>query len=105
MKPSGTYKLFHRRSNATRADDPIDEYAPGESRARRIVDSLRAELSTGDASDLRIRQIFDVPQPIYRLEYDLAGLNAQRVTLLDRDSLEDLLETEAVRNALPEDLA
>ena len=46
-----------------------------------------------------------MPQPIYRLEYDLAGLNAQRVTLLDRDSLEDLLETEAVRNALPEDLA
>ena len=104
MKPSGTYKLFHRRSSAINADDPIEEYAPGESRVRRIVDSLRAELSTGDASDLRIRQILDVPQPIYRLEYDLAGLNAQRVTLLDRDSLEDLLETDAVRNALPEDL-
>ena len=98
MRPPGSYKLAHRGASVP---DAIDRLAPSEGRVRRIVDSLRAELSAGDARGLRIRQIFDDPREIFRLEYEITTMNAQRTTLLDRDALDDLLENEAVRAALP----
>jgi len=101
MKPHGTYKLHHRSGSLP---DPIEEFAPGEGRVRRVVDSLRAQLSTGDAQHPRIRQIFNDSREIFRLEYQLNDGNVQRTTLLDRDALEDLLESDAVRNALAVDL-
>ena len=97
MQPPGSFKIAHRR---TSTPDVLDQLAPGEARVRRIVDSLRAQLSGGDAQDLRIRQIFDDPREIFRLEYAISGANAQRTTLLDRDTLDELLDTDAVRAAL-----
>ena len=97
MQPPGSFKIAHRR---TSTPDVMDRLAPGEARVRRIVDSLRAQLSAGEARDLRIRQIFDDPREIFRLEYALSGVNAQRTTLLDRDTLDELLDTDAVRAAL-----
>ena len=97
MQPPGSFKIARRR---TAPPDMLDRLAPGEARARRIVDSLRAQLNAGDAQDLRIRQIFNDPREIFRLEYAIAGANAQRTTLLDRDALDELLDTDAVRAAL-----
>lgn len=101
MKPHGTYKLTHRVGSIP---DPIERFAPSEARLRRIVESLRMELSAGEAQHLRIRQIFHDPREIFRLEYELTDLNLQRTTLLDRDALEDLLETDEVRAAFGTDL-
>ena len=98
MKPPGTYKIARRASSG--GSDLMDQLAPGESRVRRTLDSLKEQISQAEATNLRIRQIFQNPREIFRVELDLPGVNGQRTTLLDRDALEDLLETEAVRNAL-----
>jgi len=67
-------------------------------RSDRIVDSLRAQILEGDADQsLRIRQIFDDPKAIYRIEIQRPDQNYQRTTLLDRDALEDLLATDGIR--------
>ena len=78
----------------------MDQLAPGESRVRRTLDSLREQISQAQATNLRIRQIFQNPREIFRVDLDLPDLHCQRTTLLDRDALEDLLETKAVRDAL-----
>ena len=96
MKPPGSFKLA-RRCNA--APSLLDEIAPGEGRARRIVDSLREQIAEGGTSNLRIRKIFENPREIFRVEIHLPEMNYQRTTLLDRDALEDLLETMEVREA------
>lgn len=98
MKPPGTYRLIGRarRSGGARPGP----HALVATRADRIVDSLRLQIleeeEEGDRS-LRIRQIFEEPQEIYRIEIERPAYRYQRTTLLDRDALEDLLATEDVR--------
>ncbi len=67
-------------------------------RSGRIVDSLRTQILEGDAEQsLRIRQIFDDPKEIYRVEIQRPEQGYLRTTLLDRDALEDLLATDDIR--------
>lgn len=67
-------------------------------RSDRIVDSLRVQILEGDEDQsLRIRQIFDNPREIFRVEIDRPDQGYLRTTLLDRDALEELLSTDDVR--------
>lgn len=92
MKTHGTYKLTHR----TRAIEPVFFDPLG--RYQRIVDSLRHQiLSGGPEQCLRIRQVFTNPREIFRIEIREPELHYSRTTLLDRDALEDLLESEEIR--------
>jgi hypothetical protein len=93
MKPHGTYKLTHReRASETTFFDPLG-------RCQRIVDSLRHQiLSGGPQQCLRIRQVFTNPREIFRVEISEPDLHYNRTTLLDRDALEDLLESEEIRD-------
>ena len=96
MKPPGTYKLSYR----TRASRPawLDPLGAGLGRCQRIVDSLRSQiLEGGPEQSLRIRQVFATPREIFRIEISEPSLSFQRTTLLDRDALEELLETDGVR--------
>jgi hypothetical protein len=96
MKPHGTYKLTHRARAA--APSWIDPLGLGLGRCQRIVDSLRSQiLDGGPGQSLRIRQVFASPREIFRVEICEPSLSCQRITLLDRDALEDLLETDGVR--------
>jgi hypothetical protein len=110
MKPHGTYKIAYRR--AGNGDSPsrhparrevgydplLDPILAGGPRLQRILESLREEIIEGGGGrNLRIRQVFREPREIYRLELALPELGYQRTTLLDRDALEELLETEEVR--------
>jgi hypothetical protein len=116
MKPRGTYKLVHKglanrdlgngdlvagRSLVNRGralDGLLDPLARSEMRCRRILRSLRDEIiGCGGGDALRIRQVFQTPREIYRLELELPELGYQRTTLLDRDALEELLEADEVR--------
>jgi hypothetical protein len=120
MKPRGTYKLRYQRRTATSAalcdevllpprgvhagasagaDDFLARLARSERRSRRILDSLRSEIVAG-GGQLRIRQVFDTPREIYRIELELPDLGYVRTTLLDRDALEALLEEEEVQRAV-----
>ena len=95
MRPRGTFKIANRGSAFDALLDPI---ARSEMRAQRILRSLRDEIVDGGAAgSLRIRQVFQTPREIYRLELELPELGYQRTTLLDRDALEELLAADEVR--------
>jgi hypothetical protein len=109
MKPHGSYKIARRRSmigsdsrQAPASDgagyDPLlDPVLESPARLQRLLDSLRSEIIEGGSSaNIRVRQIFREPREIYRLELELPELGYQRTTLLDRDALEELLESDAV---------
>ena len=96
MKPHGTYKLSYRNRVSDEQEFAMSCLNLG--REQRIVDSLRLQiLDGGPDQSLRLRQIFSTPREIYRLEIREPEVGYSRVTLLDEDALEDLLETEAVR--------
>jgi hypothetical protein len=121
MKPRGTYKLRYQRRGAAAsalpeepllpprgvhagaaaagADDFLARLARSERRSRRILDSLRSEIVAG-GGQLRIRQVFETPREIYRIELELPDLGYLRTTLLDREALESLLEEEGVQEAV-----
>ena len=82
-------------------DAYLGSVAHGGRRVQRILESLRNEIvEGGGGQSLRIRQVFRAPREIYRLEFELPELGYQRMTLLDRDALEELLEADDVRAAV-----
>ncbi|HIF92095.1 MAG: hypothetical protein ABGX04_16505 [Myxococcales bacterium] len=103
MRPPGTFKLLgNARRNAPDAMDPL---ALSGDRSDRIVNSLRTQILEGDAEQsLRIRQIFDNPREIFRVEIQRPDQGYQRTTLLDRDALEDLLATDDIRERVTDQL-
>jgi hypothetical protein len=103
MKPPGTFKLLgHARRSTLNAMDP---HVLCDDRSNRIVNSLRTQILEGDGEQsLRIRQIFDDPKEIYRVEIERPDQGYQRTTLLDRDALEDLLATDDVRDRVIDQL-
>ncbi len=65
---------------------------------QRIIESLRDQILQGDGPDtLRVRKILSEPREVYRVEIELPELGYQRVTLLERDILEELLAYDDVR--------
>jgi hypothetical protein len=96
MKPPGTFKLLGRARRS--APDPMDPISLCDDRGERIVNSLRNQILGGDAGQsLRIRQIFDDPKEVFRVEIECPDQGYQRTTLLDRDALEELLATDDIR--------
>ena len=96
MKIRGTYKI----SNRGRSVGAYPDLLRSEIRSQRILESLRSEIVGGGGSSLRIRQVFESPREIFRLELELPEYCYQRTTLLDRDALEELLEADDVRQAV-----
>ncbi len=96
MKMHGNYKLRYR--SEPNESSYLDPFGFGPARAQRVVDSLRCQiLQGGPDQSVKIRQIFWTPREIFRIEIREAGANYHRTTLIDRDALEDLLETADVR--------
>lgn len=103
MRPPGTFKLLG--SARRRSFDAMDPLALCDDRCDRIVDSLRTQILEGEADQsLRIRQVFDAPKAIYRIEIECPDRSYQRTTLLDRDALEDLLATDEIRDRVLDQL-
>lgn len=103
MKVRGAYKLGNRARTVGAAY--LDPIAHSELRSQRILESLRSEIVGGAGSSLRIRQVFESPREIFRLELELPEYCYQRTTLLDRDALEELLEADDVRQAVRTSIA
>ncbi len=59
-------------------------------RIERILSSIQRDLASGGTAS--VRQIMRGPQELYRLELELPDMAYQRVTILDRDALTELLE-------------
>ena len=94
----GTYKLAGRNRSYEAQLHPALRSAR---RVQRILDSLRLELAgDGGCGRVRVRRILSEPVEVFRLELERPELSYQRVTLLDRDCLEELLELDGVRERL-----
>ena len=91
MRPPGAYKISARMRAFEALQHPSLRSAR---RVRRILDSLRNEIV--DGGEVRIRRVVKDPREIFRLELELPALGYQRVTLLDRESLEQLLQGDDV---------
>jgi len=115
MKPPGTYKIRYQRDAddlravGSEVDDAIEgalyRIATVERRTRRIVDSISDEIRDGgEQSALRIRRVFCEPREIFRVEVERPDLGYQRTTLLGREALEALLESDGVQTAIEADV-
>ena len=94
----GAYKLASRSRSLEGQLHPALRSAR---RVQRILDSLRLELAgEGGCGSVRVRRILSEPVEVFRLELERPELSYQRVTLLDRDCLEELLELDGVRERL-----
>jgi hypothetical protein len=98
MKPHGTYKLLYRSRGPQSVS--VGSFAVPGPAGPAGAESLLERLEGGEGRSLRIRRVFTHPREIYRLELELPELGYQRTTLLDRDALEELLEADAVRQAV-----
>jgi hypothetical protein len=94
MSAPGAYKVASRNRSFEAYLDPSVRSAR---RIDRIVRSLREQIAAGDGECVRIRCVLRDPREIYRLELDLPEIGVSRMTLLDRDALEQLLAHEDVR--------
>ncbi len=97
MKARGAYKISNRGRSVGAFPDPLIR---SEIRSQRILESLRSEIVGGAGGSVRIRQVFQSPREIFRLELELPEYCYQRTTLLDRDALEELLEADDVQQAV-----
>jgi hypothetical protein len=105
MRPPGSFKIArHQRlgRNASGASQAATScrHLPlsDEDRSQRVLDSLRSQiLEGGETGNLRVRCVFRSPREIYRLEIEIPERDYHRATLIDRDALEELLETDEVR--------
>ncbi len=117
MRPHGTYKLRYRQMARPAPFEParqagaaepmqgadylLSRLARSDYRTSRILASLRNEiLESASGCNLRIRQVFESPREVYRLELELPELGYQRTTFLEREALEELLEADDVREVV-----
>ncbi len=98
MQPPGSFRI-RRPTGPSDSSDPL---AFADRRCQKLVDSLCVEILEGE--NLRIRQIFEQPRAVYRIELDRPEMSYQRMTLLDEDTLEELLEIDEVRSRVAEAL-
>src|SRR5512134_1640618 len=97
MKLPGAYKVASRNRSFDAYLQPSMRSAR---RVQRIVDSLRDQILGEGVESLRVRCVLRDPREIFRVELDVPSLGYQRITLLDRDALEQLLDHEDVRALL-----
>jgi hypothetical protein len=98
VKKRGNYKIANRQGAL---EELLHPALRGERRIQRILESLRSEIAEGGAQSLRIRRILSSPREIFRLEIELPELGYQRTTLLDRETLEELLAADELKHLLP----
>ncbi len=96
----GTFRignqLAHRRGAGRGFEFDADPWELiGDSRVLRILQSIQTDLDEGGIC--RVRQILKGPHELYRLELERPDMSYERTTILDRDTLTQLLEQ------LPED--
>ncbi len=102
MRARGSYKIASRQRTF---EETLHPALRGERRIQRILDSLRNEIAAGGGVEgVRIRRILSEPREIWRLEIELPELGYQRTTLLDRDTLEELLAHEELQAIAPQGL-
>jgi len=94
----GSFRIAHQARTFELYTDPLDHH---NRRIGRIIASIQQDIDEG--STAYVRQILREPRELYRLELERPDIAYQRITILDRDTLEALLEQtpeETVRKRL-----
>jgi hypothetical protein len=86
----GSFRLSHPATHraARRGEEAFSLF--GGARAQRIIASIQADI--GEGGRARVRQILASPRELYRIELERPDMSYLRITVLDRDALESLLE-------------
>lgn len=93
MSPSSIPGSFRRMRHARPFELDLDEIEKRERRIRRIISSIRRDVDEGGRA--YVRQILRGPLELYRIELERPDMSYQRTTILDRQTLELLLEETA----------
>lgn len=83
----GSFRIANQRRSLELLLDPSTRRAR---RIERILSSIQQDLANGGTAF--VRQIIRGPRELYRLELELPEMAYQRITILDRDALTELLE-------------
>ncbi len=90
MPDSAIPGSFRRLRGARAFDLNLDEIEKRERRVRRILSSIQRDLDEGGRA--YVRQILRGPLELYRIELERPDMSYQRTTIVDRATLETLLE-------------
>jgi hypothetical protein len=83
----GSFRLSHQTRHFDIGSDPLGFSGQ---RIERILASIQQDIDEGGTAS--VRQILQGPRELYRLELERPDLAYQRITILDRDTLDTLLE-------------
>ncbi len=83
----GSFRLAYQARPVEPLDTPL---ALSSHRVERILASIQQDI--GEGATARVRQILRGPRELYRIEVERPDLAYQRTTILDRDTLDTLLE-------------
>ncbi|MCP4004113.1 MAG: hypothetical protein GY725_07960 [bacterium] len=86
-RTAGNFRVMRHRRTLDIYPDPVRKR---ERRIRAIISSIQRDVDEGGRA--RVRQILKGPCELYRLELELPEMSYQRTTILDRDTLTELLE-------------
>ena len=81
---------FRHASHARSFELYVDPLGPQARRAGRILASIQQDIDEGGRAS--VRQILRGPREFYRLELERPDMAYLRTTILDRDTLDTLLE-------------
>ncbi|MEE9282038.1 MAG: hypothetical protein V3V67_17870 [Myxococcota bacterium] len=90
MPPSSIPRSFRRLRHARPFELDLDEIEKRERRIRRIISSIQRDVDEGGRA--YVRQILRGPLELYRIELERPEMSYQRTTIVDRATLELLLE-------------
>ena len=90
MPPASIPGSFRRPRGARPFEIDLDEIEKRERRIRRIITSIQRDVDEGGRA--YVRQILRGPLELYRRELERPDMSYQRTTIVDRATLELLLE-------------
>lgn len=90
MPPSYIPGSFRRLRGARPYELDLDEIEKRQRRIRRILSSIQRDVDEGGRAS--VRQILRGPLELYRIELERPDMSYQRTTIVDRATLELLLE-------------
>ena len=96
MPPSSIPGSFRRLRGVRAFDLDLDEIEKRERRIGRILSSIQRDLDEGGHA--YVRQILRGPLELYRIELERPEMSYLRTTIVDRATLETLLEEDSRRD-------
>ncbi len=90
MRAPGGFRAMRSTRTLETFQDPVFQ---SEMRVRRVIQSIHQDIAEG--GNAYVRQILRGPRELYRIELERPEMAYTRITILDGDALETLIEETA----------